>query len=186
MKFVYVCQPNIKIQKMKRIIVIATAVFLMFSINAFAQTGKVKLGHVNSEELLKIMPGRDSAETKYKSYAKSIETQFQTMQAELESKYQDYQANSSTMSALIKQMKEKEITDLQKRIQDFQMSAQEDMEGKEKELLQPMIDKAKKAVEDVAKENGYTYVFDTSLGVLLYSDPGDNILPLVKKKLGIQ
>jgi len=171
---------------MKKLIVISI-LFFSFALvsNTNAQT-KSKFGHINSEELLKLMPGRDSAEIKYKDYAKSVETQFNTMKAELETKMQDYQANSATMSALIKQLKEKEITDLQSRIQEFQYSAQEDIEGKEKELLQPIIDKARKAIEDVAKENGYTYVFDTSAGVLLYSEPSDNIMSLVKKKLGIQ
>ena len=150
-----------------------------------AQT-KIKLGNIDSGELLKMMPGRDSAEAKMKEYAKTLESQFQAMQTELESKYSDLDANKATMSDLIKQMKQKEIEDLSKRIQDFQQSAQEDVQKKEQELLQPIIAKAKKAIEDVAKENGYTYIFDRSTQVLLYFDASEDILALVKKKLGLK
>lgn len=157
---------------------------VIFSLSSFAQT-KIKLGHVNSEELLKVMPGRDSAELKLKDYTKALETQFQTMQTEMETKYNDFITNQATYSELIKSMKQKELEDMQKRIQEFQGSAQDDISKKETELLQPIIDKAKKAIEEVAKENGYTYVFDSGLQILLYSDPSDDLLLLVKKKLGI-
>jgi len=52
--------------------------------------------------------------------------------------------------------------------------------------LQPIIDKAKKAIDDVAKDGNYTLILDSSVGVVLYSIDGDDILPAVKKKLGIQ
>ena len=161
------------------------AVFIIFSVNTFAQS-KLKLGHVDSEDLLKSMPARDSALAKLKDYSKTLETQFQSMQSELETKYNDFVANQATYSYLIKQMKQKELEDLQKRIQDFQQSAQEDVQKKEQELLQPIITKAKKAIEDVAKENGYNYIFDRGLQVLLYADPTDDITPLVKKKLNLK
>ena len=59
------------------------------------------------------------------------------------------------------------------------------MQKKQNELLEPMVNKAKKAVEDVAKELGYKNVIDSSVGVLLYSDPADDIMAQVKKKMGI-
>ena len=75
---------------------------------------------------------------------------------------------------------------MDQRIQTYQQSAQQRLQDKEKELLQPIIDRAKQAISDVAKENGYTYVFDTSAGALLYQQDSDDILPLVKKKLGLK
>jgi len=108
------------------------------------------------------------------------------MQSELETKYADYTVNEKTYSELIKTTKQKELQDLNDRIQTFQSTAQEDWQNKENELLTPLFNKAKKGIEDVAKENGYTYIFDTSGGVLLYFEPTDDIAPLVKKKLGIK
>ncbi|MBO4739992.1 MAG: OmpH family outer membrane protein, partial [Bacteroidales bacterium] len=57
---------------------------------------------------------------------------------------------------------------------------------KQMELLQPIKDRVEKAIAEVAKENGYSYVFDSGLGVLLYQDESDNIFELVKKKIGIK
>jgi len=151
----------------------------------FAQ-GKNKFGHINSADLLKVMPGRDSVQKVIDAYLLTLQTQLKNMQTELETKYNDYLTNEKTYSDLIKQTKQKELQDLNDRIQTFQNTAQEDWQNKETELLTPIINKAKKAIEDVAKENGYTYVFDSSIGVLLYFEPSDDIMPLVKKKLGIK
>ena len=160
-------------------IVIVTAAF---SLNANAQ----KFGHVNSNELLMAMPERKDAETSIQNYAKQLEGQLQTMNVEWESKMQDYQAKEAMLDNAIKKTKMKEIADLENRIKEFQATAQEDLQKKENELLQPMIDKAKKAIEEVAKENKYTYVFDSGAGMLLYTPESDNLLPLVKKKLNVQ
>ena len=107
------------------------------------------------------------------------------MSAEYDSKVQDYQKQEAVMTDLIKQDKVKEINDLEERIKTFQGTAQESLQKKEQELMQPMIAKAKKAIEDVAKEGGYKYVFDTSAGMLLFSDPSEDILGTVKKKMGL-
>jgi outer membrane protein len=90
------------------------------------------------------------------------------------------------MTDLIKQTKTEELQNMQTRLQTFQSSAQKDLQDKEQELLSPIIDKAKKAIQDVAKENKYTYIFDTGTGTILYSEPSDDILPLVKKYLNIE
>jgi outer membrane protein len=71
------------------------------------------------------------------------------------------------------------------RIQEFQENAEKKLQDRQQEVLKPIIDRAKKAIEDVAKENGYTYIFDTSVGALLYQQDSEDILPLVKKKLGL-
>lgn len=167
---------------MKRIFqAVILSTILAFSTEAFAQ----KFGYVDTQELLSAMPERAQAETDIQNYAKELESQLRAMSTEWESKYGEYQAKATTMTDAIKKTKEKEIMDLEARIKEFQATAQDEIANKEKELLQPMIDKAKKAIEDVAKENKYTYVFDSSVGVLLYKPEGDDILPLVKKKLNI-
>ncbi len=170
---------------MKKRIIILLALALFLGANSFAQN-KIKLGHIDSMELLKQMPGRDSAQKILENYSKTLEKQVTAMQTELENKYNDYVANQATMSQLIQQTKMKELQDLQARIEAFQTSAQKDLQDKEKELIQPIIDKAKKGIEETAKENGYTYVFDSSVGVLLYFENSDDIMSLVKKKLNIK
>jgi outer membrane protein len=146
----------------------------------------IKLGHINSNDLLKIMPGRDSAQTILEKHVKDLEKTLKGMKTELETKYQDFMSSQSQMSELIKQSKTKELQDMQARIEEFQDNAQKDYQDREKKLLTPIIDKAKKAIEDVAAENKYTYIFDSGVGSLLYQDASDDILPLVKKKLGLK
>ncbi|MEI6696557.1 MAG: OmpH family outer membrane protein [Bacteroidota bacterium] len=159
----------------------------IFSMPLFSNAQKaIKLGHINSNDLLKMMPGRDSAQKVLEKHAKELETTLKGMQNELETRYQDFTANQAQMSELIKQTKTKELQDMQARIQDFQDNAQKDYQDKEKKILTPIIDRAKKAIEDVAAENKYTYIFDSGVGSLLYQDASEDILPLVKKKLGLK
>jgi len=170
---------------MKNLTKIVIIIFLVgFTTVSFAQK-KQKFGHIDSNELLKLMPGRDSAMNKITEYAKTLENQLKGMQSELETKYQTYLANEKDYTELIKQTQQKELQDIQARIEAFQTSAQDELEKKQNELLKPIIDKAKAAIEKVGKDNQYTYIFDAGMGVLLYSDPTEDILPMVKKELGL-
>lgn len=171
---------------MKNILKIGVAVALFFAFNVSNAQTKLKVGHINSADLLAAMPERDSAQKVLETYAKSLESTLTASQAELEAKYQKYMAEQQTMNEIVKQSKEKELQSMQKNIEEFQKSAQEDVSKKEQDLVTPILNKAKKAIEDVAKENGYTYVLDTSAGTVIYFDKGDDLLPLVKKKLNIK
>ncbi|MGB0403375.1 MAG: OmpH family outer membrane protein [Salibacteraceae bacterium] len=145
-----------------------------------------KFGHINSNDLLLVMPEKDTAEIQLQNYAKELELQLSTMTTEYEKKYTDYQQNVGSMSEVIRSSKEEEIMDLQNRIQEFQTRAQQSLQKKEAEIMEPLIKKAKDAINEVAKANGYTYIFDSGVGALLYYPEGDNILPLVKVKMGIK
>lgn len=168
----------------KRLIFLLVAMFA-FGTASYAQK-TVKLGHLNSADLMQIMPGKDSAQAAFQAEMEVLDSQLKAMQEELQKKYTDYQERQAQMTDLIRSTKEQEIRDLDQRIANYRESAQQKLQEKEKELLQPIIDRAKQAIADVAKENGYTYVFDTSSGALLYQQDSDDILPLVKKKLGLK
>ncbi|MFN2394111.1 MAG: OmpH family outer membrane protein [Bacteroidales bacterium] len=170
---------------MKKIFSIAVLMVFFLGMNATANAQE-KFGHINTNELLQMMPGREEASQQLEKFAQELETQFTTMQREFQTKYQDYLENQENLSQLIRQSRERELSSLQERITEFQESAQDELVQEENRLLQPIVDQARNAIEEVAKENGYTYVFDRSVGVLLYSDPGDDIMPLVKAKLGLE
>lgn len=90
------------------------------------------------------------------------------------------------MSEAMKDVKEKELQDLQNRIQSTQQSAEEKIGTKRQDMLKPITEKADKAIQAVAKEKGYTYILDASVnGVIIYATPTDNIIEDVKTKLGI-
>ena len=165
----------------KTLIAIAICLFA-FGGNAMAQKN-LKLGHINSQELMQIMPGRDSVQTVLQNEVTELETTLKQMQAEAEKRYNDYVANQAGWTELIRQTKQREIQDMSARIQEFQENAQKQLQDREAELTKPIIDRAKKAIEDVAREGNYTYIFDGA--GLLNSQDSEDIMPLVKKKLGI-
>lgn len=162
-------------------------VLALFTYGLTAHTQNFKFGHINSQELLKSMPENDSAQAQLQRYAKQLQDQLDAMQVEYNKKAQEFQDQQNNLTDLIKKTKLQELQDIQKRIQDFQSTAQQGMQQKQASLLQPIIDKANKAIKEVAEENGFTYIFDISRGTILYySEQSQDIMPLVKKKLGLQ
>jgi outer membrane protein len=170
---------------MKKLLFVISFILIAGGATLFAQTN-AKLGYINSTELMQMMPGMDTVETALNAHRISLEQTMQTMVQEYQSKAGDYQNNYNTMSQIIRQTKEKEIQDMQARIQQFQQTADQDLQRKRAELFNPLIERAQLAISNVAKENGYTYVFDVSAGALVYFENGDDITALVKTKLGIK
>ena len=158
------------------------SIICMLTLSSIAQN---KFGYIDSQELLILMPERKTAETEVAAFAKSLETQLGSMTAEYQQSVQEYQTNESTYTDLVKQDKIAEITGLEERIQAFQKNAQQSLQTKEQELLEPILTKARQAIQDVATEGNYTYIFDKSSGTILFAKESENVLLLVKKKLGL-
>ena len=162
--------------------------FFFAAFTVSAQTTKaVKLGHINTAELLSLMPEMKKAQDSLTAKDAEIRNQLAEMQKEYERLMQEYQANQSTYTDLARTAKEQEIQQTIERIQTFQNLAQQEMGKTQETLLKPIMDKANQAIQAVGKENGFTYIFDLSNGSVLYvADDAIDVLPLVKKKLGIQ
>ena len=157
------------------------AVFGLLTLSSSAQ----KVGHINSQELLSLMPERTTAETSLQDYTKGLESQLMSMQTEYQSMVENYQNNEESYDDLTKQDKISEIQSLQERLTTFQQSAQSSLQQKEQELLQPILEKAQNAIDAVADKGKYTYILDSSSGVILYSKDSEDILEKVKKELGL-
>ena len=171
---------------MKRIAKLLLIAALFLGSSVYSQS-KLKVGHIDSNKLLSMMPEKQEVQKKLEARASEIENTLAGMQDEFEKKYKNYLDKADSLTPLIKQTKEAELQDLQQRIQTFQTNAQQDYQAFEQQQFQPVIDKAKKAIEEVAKENGYTYVLDSGSGALVYfSETSDDIFDLVKAKLGLQ
>jgi outer membrane protein len=164
---------------MKKIII--AVAMLCITTAAFAQQ---KLGHLNSVEVLQAMP-------EYKQINESVEkkkTEFQkvleTLYAEYEKKGKEVQKDPNMAKAMM-DMKVQEIKDLEKRIQDFQQKAQEDIQKYAQDLAKPVQEKYASAVKQIAKEQGYSYIFDIAAGGTVYfPETGTDITQAVKIKLG--
>lgn len=170
---------------MKKILIAMVACLFAFGGTAMAQKN-IKLGHINSNDLMQIMPGRDSAQAVLQAEVQELEATLKSMQAEMEKRYNDYMENQAGWTELIRNTKQRELQDMGARIQEFQENAQKQLQERESALLKPIIDRAKKAIEDVAREGGYTYILDAGTAAVLYSQDSDDIMPQVKKKLGLK
>lgn len=165
---------------MKKILLLVAAAVLFSVGTADAQ----KYGHINSGEILEVMPGVDSLQIKLKAFQDDLQAMYQSMMTEYQQKKDKFDREVGTMSSAVRQVREKELEDLGVRIQEFQANAQDDMEEKQYELAKPFQDAIQNAINKVAKEHGYAYIFDTK--ILLYYGNGEDITPLVKKELGIK
>ena len=156
--------------------------FAVISIASHAQ----KTAFIQLDSLLSVMPEMISAKAKSAEHYKSLEATLTTMQKELNDKLAEFQGNEAKYTDLIKSTKQKELQDLNQRIQDFQTQAQTDFQKFNDDLTKPINQKAKKAIEKVAKAKGYKVVLDSSAGMVLYNDPADDIIAAVKAELGIK
>ncbi|MCY7409759.1 MAG: OmpH family outer membrane protein [Chitinophagales bacterium] len=145
-----------------------------------------KFGHINSADLLQLMPEIKKADSTLQAYQKQLEDQNQTMITEFQTKAASFQKDEATMPDAVKEVKQQELQDLQTRIQQFQQGAQDKFSTKKEELYSPILKRAEDGIKAVAKESSYAYVFDTSAGAVVYAQESDDIMPLVKKKLGLK
>ncbi|MBR5491894.1 MAG: OmpH family outer membrane protein [Alistipes sp.] len=166
---------------MKKVLKLTLAVVcVMFSTSLFAQ----KIGRISSQEVVVNMAEYKEAQTQLEALAKDLQAQMETIQVEMNTKIQEYQKGAETMTDAVRQLKEKELNDLNTRLQEFNQVAQQELQKKEQELMEPIIKKANEAITEVSKAGGYTVIFET--GQMIYFDEAQvkDITPEVKAKLG--
>lgn len=171
---------------MKKLAILA-AVVLVATLSAYKADAQ-KIGYVDMQEIVTGMPEYAQADTALGKYRDDLIQQMQAMQQELQNEASAFVKDSATMSDAIKEVKRSGLRDLQNRIAQLQQTSQQQLSNKQNSLLQPIIEKAQKAVDAVAKAKGYTYVFnDTRDGSVLVVKPtGDDLTNQVKAKLGIK
>ncbi|HNW51318.1 MAG TPA: OmpH family outer membrane protein [Prolixibacteraceae bacterium] len=170
---------------MKKFLVIF--LILVAGVTNFANAQTPKFGHIDIQQLITVMPERTTAISEMEKTTKELEDMLGTMQTELQTMIKDYTDKQSTMSDLVRQAKEDDIRAKQQRIETFRDQSEQQLQQKQQDLMKPIISKADSCIEVVAKEQGLIYVFDISSRVVLYkSNQSVDILPLVKKKMGIE
>lgn len=175
---------------MKKILKLTLAVALMMCATvASAQ----KFGRVDLAAIVPNMPEFKEAQTNLEAYGLDLQNQLEQIQVEFNQKYAEYEKNRATYTDTIRQMKESELQQLQQRFQEFQQIAQQDIQQKEAELMEPIYNKANEAVKAVAEAGGYMAIFSTAGDMatsagLAYFDPValTDITAEVKKGLGIE
>ena len=151
-----------------------------FNNNAAAQ----KMGYISADEIIMLMPEATKLQSDLEAYRKSLYQNANDKQVAFNDALQKFIKDSATMSASLKEVKR---NDLQKQSQELsgqQQIISEELEHKRQELAAPIQKKLQEAIEEVAKENGYTYIFPRE--AIIVGPPKDDIGPLVMKKLNLK
>ena len=151
---------------------------------AMAQT--VKLGYINSQEVMMMMPEVNDVEKQLAEFNEKNMKYLQDMEKEIQDKYAKYEQEKNNMTDAIRRVQEEELMGLQQRLQTTYQALQQEAQKKQTELIQPLQEKLRIAIESVSKKQGLTMVYDMMSGAILYkSDAAIDITPAVKKELGI-
>lgn len=150
----------------------------------FSASAQTKIGYINTDELIAVMPEAEKADAELKEYQAALGQQGQDRMKELGLKDSLFVKDSAKLSPSMKEIKRKELIELYQRVQGFQTEAQELYQQEAQKKIDPIRAKAMDAIRAVAKESGYSYIFDVN--AVIVAPPGDNVLDLVKKKLNIK
>ncbi len=165
---------------MKKLIV-AGAMVLGTFFHAAAQN---KIGYISMDELIGVMPEAEKADGELKEYQASLAQQGQDMMKELGDKDSLFVKDSAKLSPSMKEIKRNELIALYQRVQGWNQQAQDMYQQKAQEKITPLREKAMATIKEVAKENGYAYILDANS--VIVGPPGEDLIGLVKKKMGIK
>lgn len=168
---------------------ILSIIILLLTLTEGVSHGQnLKFGHISSADLIQALPEFATAQSELEKLRKELTDHLQVMNNELTQKYAEYQKNSKVYTDIVRRVKEQELEDMDRRIQEFQNSAQGRLGEKQSELFGPIYGKVEKAIKDVGKENGFLYIFDSNQSDLLYFDKAasTDITNLVKTKLNVK
>ena|ERR1041385_7740756 len=172
---------------MKRLFVVAAALFV--SVMSYAQDTQ-KLGYADTDYILSQLPEAKKVESDLKAHGAQLQAQLKAKSDEFDKKYADFRENAAKWVDAVAKDKEDELRQLQAALQKFQQDAESSFSKKQQDLMAPLFDKVGKAIQEVSKENGYSFIMTVNVAngggnVLLYKDPQFDISTLVLKKLGV-
>ena len=170
---------------MKKLLKVALVAICILSMGSFARA-QSKIGYIAMNDLITAMPELKTVNTQMDAYKKTFMDAITSQQAEIQKAGADYQSKRATMSDAVRIAKEAELNDMNKRLQDYSNTAQQQVEAKGQEYMKPLYDKANTAITAVAKEKGYTYILDSTQTSLLVKPDGDDIMAAVKLKLALK
>ncbi|NLP58626.1 OmpH family outer membrane protein [Lutibacter sp. B1] len=165
--------------KQFRTLLLIAIVTLGFN-TAQAQT---KVAHISTDLLISLMPETKALNAELEKLSKTYEAELKAENDKLEAKLKKYDAEAASQTDEVNQQRSIEVQQDQQKLYQSSQIAREDLNKKRDEKLKPILEKAKKAIDEIANEQGYTYVLEAS--TLIVAN-GTDLLPAVKAKLGIQ
>lgn len=169
---------------MKKLVLIG---IVLLSVAGFSSTANAqgKIGYINTEELMAAMPETEKANKDLTEFQSLLQQQNNDLLKELGEKDSLFVKDSAKLSEAQKTFRRNELIKLYQEVQGFSQNAQDQLQQRSQQLMVPIRTKAMDAIKAVASANGYAYILDNASGTLLVAPPGDDVLTLVKKKLGI-
>ncbi|MDR0972425.1 MAG: OmpH family outer membrane protein [Prevotellaceae bacterium] len=164
---------------------------LMLLLPACLMGQNFKFGHFNSQEITPLMEEFKKAQADYEALIKTYEDEMSRLTTEFQTKYEEFRKlMSDTANPLpqnIMDRRQKELEDMDQRIQSYRTEASQSLNNKQLELMQPIGQKLDEAVKAVGQEGGYTYIFDQSRTPIAYVNDSisTDVTALIKTKLGI-
>lgn len=167
---------------MKKFII--AAALCIATMTGYAQN---KFGNINMGQVFESMPERATIQKEMEDMQSKYEAELQKMGEEYQKKVSDFVAQQDSLEKNIAEARAQEIEQLQQRIQQFREMAAKNLQEEQQKRVAPIIEKINKAIQSVGEKQGFTYIFDTSAGNILYFSPSQcvDVLPLVKTELGI-
>src|SRR5688500_9672254 len=173
---------------MRKLVLLAVLGMIAFASHAQTATATTKVGYADVDYIFSQMPESKQIDTDLKSLQTQLKNQIDAKYQDYQKKLADYQANINTMIDAVRANTERELVQMQQNIEKLQQDAQTTVQNKQTQLMEPVFKKVGKAIEDVAKENGYTFILSQQIGgldVILYGDENSDVSDLVLKKLGV-
>ena len=163
-----------------------TVIFLLCALPMFAMAQN-KLGHINTGEVMQAMPEIAGIHQAISELESEYESVLMQMQEEFLTKLREFQERQATMPESIREMRQSELADLEQRIFAFRQTANDGLRRRQMELLAPVVERVRNAIEAVGTEHGFTYIFDLTTESIVFQSPtANNVTPLVKARLGIR
>ena len=168
---------------MKQFKTLLFATILCIGVTSFTQA-QSKIAHINTNELIEAMPQMKTSKAELEKLSKTYEAEIQKMATEYQNKIKQYQAEVETKTEEENRKRAEEVQTIEQSIRQYQANAQEDLQKKEGELMKPIFEKAKTAIQKVAKAQGFQYVLDSTQGSGVLLADGKDLMIDVKKELG--
>ena len=169
---------------MKQVKTLLIAVALVFGATSFANA-QSKVAHIATQDLIEQMPAYKDAMSQLEKLQKTYDTQIRDMVAEAQSTRKRYEAEAQTKTDEENSKRANELQQTQRAIAQYQQDARLELQKKEVELLKPVLEKARTTIQEIARAKDFDYVLDSTTGTGVLMADGYDLMPDVKKALGI-
>ncbi|PKA83288.1 periplasmic chaperone for outer membrane proteins Skp [Ulvibacter sp. MAR_2010_11] len=169
---------------MKKFKLFAVAVLLFVGATSFVNA-QSKIAHIDTQALVEAMPEMKAAQSQLDKLKTTYDTEIKAMAKELDTKIKQYEGEAESKTDEENAKRVQEVQGMQNNIGAYRNQALQDLDKKQVDIFKPILEKARTAIQKVARAQGFQYVLDSTTGAGLLLAEGTDLLPAVKKELGL-